>query len=59
MGIYKIGIKLMKSQRKDNIFYMITILVSTALIFNMINILNIKGSGLIILLKGRYYLRLF
>ncbi|MGG7160874.1 hypothetical protein [Clostridium baratii] len=45
MGIYKIGIKLMKSQRKDNIFYMITILVSTALIFNMINILNIKGSG--------------
>lgn len=45
MGIYKIGIKLMKSQRKDNIFYMITILVSTALIFNMINILNIEGSG--------------
>lgn len=45
MGIYKIGIKLMKYQRKDNIFYMITILVSTALIFNMINILNIKGSG--------------
>lgn len=45
MGIYKIGLKLMKSQRKDNIFYMITILVSTALIFNMINILNIKGSG--------------
>lgn len=45
MGIYKIGIKLMKSQRKDNIFYMITILVSTALIFNMINILNVKGSG--------------
>ena len=45
MGIYKIGIKLMKSQRKDNIFYMITILVSTALIFNMINILKIKGSG--------------
>lgn len=45
MGIYKIGIKLMKSQRKDNIFYMITILVSTALIFNMINILNVRGSG--------------
>lgn len=45
MGIYKIGIKLMRSQRKDNIFYMITILVSTALIFNMINILNVKGSG--------------
>lgn len=45
MGIYKIGIKLIKSQRKDNIFYMIIILVSTALIFNMINILNVKGSG--------------
>lgn len=59
MGIYKIGIKLMKSQRKDNIFYMITILVSTALIFNMINILNIKAVDLIILLKEQYYLCLF
>lgn len=56
MGIYKIGIKLMKSQRKDNIFYMITILVSTALIFNMI---NIKAVDLIILLKEQYYLCLF
>ncbi|MEG2867486.1 MAG: hypothetical protein RR894_07055 [Terrisporobacter sp.] len=45
--MYKLALKLMNKDGKGNLFYIITIVITTAFIFNMINILFIDGSGIL------------